>query len=55
MVYHLGNVVSLFNIAVEHAADKIDTLVAHSEGNSQVSIHDLVDAVKRVFFVNDCV
>lgn len=53
MVYHLVDVVAVFNIAVQHAADEIDTLIAHSEWNSQIPVHNLVDAVERILLVNN--
>lgn len=38
-------------VAVQHAAYEIDAVVAHDEGDPQVAVHDLVDAVERVLLV----
>jgi hypothetical protein len=52
MGQHLVNVVAVAHIPVEHAADEIDALLTHDERYAQVSIHNLVDAVKGVLLVD---
>lgn len=52
---HLRDIETLRNIAIKHATNQIDALVAHGEWNAQVAVHDLVDAVKRVLLVDDCI
>ena len=50
---HLVDVETLLDIAVEHAADEVDTLVAEGVGHAQVAVHDLIDAVEGVLLVDD--
>jgi hypothetical protein len=51
----LSNRNSLINIAVQHQSHQIDACIAHDIWNSEIVIHDLVDGVEGVFFVDDCV
>lgn len=53
MLEDLGNVGALGDVTVEHAADQVDALGAHREGDAQVVVHDLVDAVEGVLLVDD--
>lgn len=53
MVQHLDNIISLCYIAVEHAADQVDALIADCVWYSKVTIHDLVDAVEWVLLIDD--
>lgn len=53
MFYHLFNIISVLDISIEHAANQIDTLVTHCERDTQIPVHDFIDAVERVLFVND--
>ena len=53
MLEHLLNVISLADVAVQHAANQIDALLAHDERDAQVAVHDLVDAVKGILLVDD--
>ena len=41
------------NIAIEHLADKVNTLLTHYIRDSKVVVHNLVDGVERVLFVDD--
>lgn len=49
----LIDVVPLRNVTVEHAANEVDALFAEDEGDAQVAIHNLVDAVEGVLLVDD--
>ena len=53
MIQDLSNIVSFFNIAIEHTANQIDTVFAGDERDTQVTVHNLVDAVEGIFFVDD--
>ena len=53
MSYDLIDVVPLRDVPVEHAADEVDALLAKDEGDAQVAIHNLVDAVEGVLLVDD--
>lgn len=53
MFNHLIDVVALRDVAVEHTADEVDTLLADDVWHSQIPIHYLVDAVKWIFLVDD--
>lgn len=53
MIKYLRNIITLREVAVEHTADEINTLVADCVGNPQITVHDLIDAVKRVLLVDD--
>lgn len=52
MLHDLSDGKSLVNVAVQHGFDEIDGVVAHDPGNAKFVIHDLIDAVKRIFFVD---
>ena len=41
------------DIAIEHFADEVDAGVAHNIRHAQVVIHDFIDAIERVFLVDD--
>lgn len=53
MVDDLLDVVSLAHLAVEHATDQVDALLAHDVRDAEVAVHDLVDAVEGVLLVYD--
>lgn len=53
MLKHLLDIVSLRDVAVEHAANEVNALVANRVWYPQIVIHYLVDAIKRVLLVND--
>lgn len=53
VLQNLVDVVSLLDVAVQHATNEIDALVADCVRHTQVTIHDLVDTVERVFLVDD--
>lgn len=55
MLENLRNIVSLFHVAVQHAADEVNALIAHGEGHAEVAVHDFVNAVKGILLVDDCV
>lgn len=50
---NLGDVVSLAHISVKHTPDEVDALFAHDEGDPQIAVHDLVDAVEGILLVDD--
>lgn len=43
----------LVDVAVQHTSDEVDVLFTENVGDAQVVVHDLVDAVERVLFVDD--
>lgn len=53
MLQHLVDVEAARDVAVQHAADQVDALFTHGKGDTQVAIHDLVDAVEGVLLVDD--
>lgn len=53
MLQNLVDIVSLLDVAIQHAPDEVDTLVADRVRHTQVAIHDLIDTVERVFLVDD--
>lgn len=53
VLQNLGDIVSLFDVAIQHATDEVDTLITDRVRHTQVAIHDLIDAVERVFLVDD--
>ena len=42
-----------FDVTVEHLADQVDTVLAHNVRDTQVVIHDFVNRVERVLFVDN--
>ena len=55
MLQNLVDIETLGNIAIQHAPDEIYALLAKDERYPEVSIHDLIDAIKGVLLVYDCV
>lgn len=53
MLQHAFNADSATHISVEHCADQIDAVFTHDIWNAKVPVHDLVDAVERVLFIDD--
>ena len=53
MLLDLGNGISLIDFTVQHRLDKINRALAHDPGDAKLMIDDLVDAVERVFFVDE--
>ena len=53
MVQYLRDTQPPVDVTVEHALDQIDALLAHNPGDSQLMIHDLVDAVEGVLLVDE--
>ena len=41
------------DVAVEHKADKVDTSLAKDIRHAEIVIHDFVNGVKRILFVDD--
>ena len=52
VIQHLLDSRSRAHVPVQHLFDEIDTWLTHHVWDSQVAIHDLVDAVERVLFVD---
>lgn len=44
---------SLVDFAVEHAANEVDGVFAHDVRDSEVAVHDFVNAVEWVFLVDN--
>lgn len=42
-----------FDIAVEHFADEVDAVFGQDVWDAEVVVHDLVDGVEGIFFVDD--
>jgi hypothetical protein len=53
MRQHAFNINPATHISIEHCADQVNAVFAHDVGNAQIPIHDLVNAVEGVFFVDD--
>ena len=53
MLDDLGDGQAAIDIAIEHGLDEIDAGLAHDPGDAEFVVHDLVDAVKRVFLVHE--
>ena len=53
MLQHLTNCDSLLDIAIQHQPDQVDALLAHDPRNTQIMVHDLVNRVEWVLFVDD--
>lgn len=51
MLHYLRDRVPLVDVPVEHSFDQIDGCVTHNPGNTELVVHDFVDAVEGVFFV----
>jgi hypothetical protein len=49
------NRVALLHVSVQHAADEVDTLIAEGEGDAEIAVHDLVDAIEGILLIDDCV
>lgn len=55
MLHNLRDRVSLVDVPIEHGFDQIDGCVTHNPRDAELVVHDFVDAVKRVFFVDESV
>jgi len=53
MLEYAFDVNPAIHISIEHCADQINAVFAHYVWYTEVSVHNLVDAVERIFFVND--
>lgn len=53
MFHHLRDSQPLIDIAIQHRSDQLDALLAHDPRHAQLVVHDLVDAVKGVFLVDE--
>ena len=52
MLHHLRDRMPLIDLPVQHCFDKINAGLAHDPRNAELVVHDLVDAVKGVFFIH---
>lgn len=43
------------DVTVQHGAHEVDAALAHDPWHAQLVVEDLVDAVKGVFLVDECV
>ena len=53
MFHDLGDGIPLIDFTVQHRLDEINRPLAHDPGDAKLMIDDLVDAVERVFFVDE--
>jgi hypothetical protein len=53
MLQDLSNSNPLINIPIQHQSHKINASIAHNIRYSEIMIHNLVDRIERVFFVDD--
>lgn len=53
VIQHLFYCISLANISVQHTADQVDAVLAEYKRDAKVSIHNLINAVEGVLFVDD--
>jgi hypothetical protein len=53
VIQHLFYGIPLSNVSVQHTADQIDAVLADYEGDTEVSVHDLVNTIERVLLVDD--
>lgn len=55
MLKHFLDGDSRFHISVKHCADKINAIFAHDVWNSKIAVHDFVDTVEWILFVDNSV
>jgi hypothetical protein len=55
MLEDLLNCDSRVDVSVEHRTDQVNAIIAHHIRNAEIPIHDFIDAVERVLFVDDSV
>ena len=55
MLQHLGDGDAPLDIAIEHQPNQVKILFRHDVRYSQVVVHDLVDGVEGILFIDDCV
>ena len=53
MPHNLRDTQSAIDIPIQHALDQIDAVLAHDPRDPELMVHDLVDAVKGVFLVDE--
>lgn len=53
VIQHLFYCISLADISVQHIADQVDAVLAEYKRDAKVSIHDLINAVEGVLFVDN--
>ena len=53
MFHDLGNRQPLIDISIQHGLDQLNARLAHDPRYPQLMVHDLVDAVEGVFFVDE--
>jgi len=41
------------HISIEHGADQVNAVFTHDVWHTEISVHDLVDAVEGIFLVHD--
>jgi hypothetical protein len=46
---------SRIDVPIEHCTYQVNAIVAHHVGDSEIPVHDLIDTVKRILFVDDSV
>lgn len=52
MLDHLRNGQAPIDVAIQHGLDEINTGLAHDPRDAEFVIHDLIDAIERVFLVH---
>lgn len=53
MVQDLLDSHTRLDVAVQHQADQVNTIIAHDVRDTEVAVHDLIDAVERILLVDD--
>lgn len=53
VVHYLCNREALVDVPIEHRLDQIDRRLTQNPRYSKLVIHNLVDAVERIFFVHE--
>lgn len=53
VIQHLFYCVSLADISVQHTADQVDAVFAEYKRDAKISIHNLINAVEGVLFVDN--
>ena len=52
MLHDLSDSIPLVHLAIEHRLDEIDRGFAHDPRNAQLVVHNLIDAVEWILFVD---
>lgn len=53
MIYNAFDVDSRVDIAIKHFADQVNAIFAHYIRNAELAVHNLVNAVEWILFVDD--